>query len=199
MVDVPTAYNGIIRQPTLHRAKVLVAPYLLQHQFKADDGAIGELRGDQQMTQKCYLVSIKPLIERTRDREAIGAPKTEKRAKESPTIPVPKTLVIHSIASPELPQSRPEVADVVEHLPLEERRPERSVQLERNIAPPGRLPIISLLWEYKDIFTFEPEEMPGIAATVREHCLNANSRHKPVVQKKRHLGPERATGANTKI
>lgn len=41
--------------------------------------------------------------------------------------------------------------------------------------------------------------MPGISATVIEHCLNANPMHKPVVQKKRHMGPERAAAANTEV
>jgi len=41
VVDVPTVYNIIIRRPTLHRGKVVIAPYLLQLQFEADDGSVG--------------------------------------------------------------------------------------------------------------------------------------------------------------
>ena len=41
--------------------------------------------------------------------------------------------------------------------------------------------------------------MPGIAPTVMERRLNADSRHKPIVQKKRHMGPERAATANTGV
>lgn len=121
-----------------------------------------------------------------------------KRSKESPAIPAPETLVIHSV-SPEPLQSRPEVEDTVEHIQLEEGQPDRSVQLGRGIAPSKRLPLISLLQEYKDIFAFGPDEMPDIFATVIEHRLNANPRHKPIVQKKRHMGPERAATTNTEV
>jgi len=37
VVDVPTAYNVILGRPTLHRVKAVIAPYLLQLQFEADD------------------------------------------------------------------------------------------------------------------------------------------------------------------
>ena len=69
VVDVPMTYNVILGRPTLHKVKAVVAPYLLQLQFETDDGAIGELRGDQRTARECYLVSIKPLFERPRDRE----------------------------------------------------------------------------------------------------------------------------------
>ena len=46
VVDVPTAYNVILGRPTLHKAKAVVAPYLLQLQFETDDETVGELLGD---------------------------------------------------------------------------------------------------------------------------------------------------------
>jgi len=44
VVDVPTAYNVILGRPTLHKVTAVIALYLLQLQFEADDGSIGELR-----------------------------------------------------------------------------------------------------------------------------------------------------------
>ncbi|KAJ8424064.1 hypothetical protein Cgig2_028737 [Carnegiea gigantea] len=38
VVDVPTAYNIILGRPTLRKVKVVIAPYLLQLQFEADNG-----------------------------------------------------------------------------------------------------------------------------------------------------------------
>jgi len=46
LVDVPTAYNVILGQPTLHKVKAVIAPCLLQLQFEADGGSIGEMQGD---------------------------------------------------------------------------------------------------------------------------------------------------------
>jgi len=41
--------------------------------------------------------------------------------------------------------------------------------------------------------------MPGIAPTVMEHRLNVGSHHRPVIQKKFYMGPERAAAANTEV
>ncbi|KAJ8427765.1 hypothetical protein Cgig2_024309 [Carnegiea gigantea] len=47
VVDISTAYNIILGRPTLHKVKAIIAPYLLQLQFKADDGSVGTIQGDQ--------------------------------------------------------------------------------------------------------------------------------------------------------
>ncbi|KAJ8419758.1 hypothetical protein Cgig2_011796 [Carnegiea gigantea] len=154
IVDVPTGYNVIIGRPTLHKVKAVIAPCLLQLQLEADDGNIGKMRGDQRTTRECYLVSIKPLIEWTRERGTTEPPKIEKRAKVGPAVLVPETLVIHTLTSSEPPRPRPEVADEVEYLSLEEERPERTVQLGHDIAAAGRQSLVSLLQEYKDVFAF---------------------------------------------
>ncbi|KAJ8439989.1 hypothetical protein Cgig2_022671 [Carnegiea gigantea] len=43
VVDVLTASNIILGRPTLHKVKAVIASYLLQLQFEADDGSIGKL------------------------------------------------------------------------------------------------------------------------------------------------------------
>lgn len=50
VVNVPTAYSVIDGRSTLHLVKVVVAPYLLQLQYEADDGSVGDIRGDQRTT-----------------------------------------------------------------------------------------------------------------------------------------------------
>ena len=76
----------------------------------------------------------------------------------------------------------------MEHILLEEERPERAVQLNRGITTLDRQSLVSLLREYKDVFTFGPKEMSGIAPNVMEHQLNVNPCHRSVIQKKRHVG-----------
>ena len=144
-------------------------------------------------------MSIKPLIEWTRERKPAKPPQTEKRAKAAPAAPVPKTLVIHTLTSSEPPQPRSEATDAVEHIPLEEERPERTVQLGHDITATDRQSLVSLLLEYKDVFAFGPEEMPGIAPNMMEHWLNVDPRHKPIIQKRRHMGSERAITTNAEV
>ena len=199
VVDVPTAYNVFFGRPTLHKAKAIIAPYLLPLQFEADDGSIGEMRVDQWTAREYYLVSIKPFIERTRKRGTIEPLQIEKRAKAGPVVSVPETLVIQALASSEPSRRRPEVGDAVEHVSLEEERSERTMQLGHDIASADRQSLVSLLREYKDVFAFRREEMPGMAPSVMGHLLNADILHKLVIQKKRHMGPERAAVANAKV
>jgi len=63
VVDVSTTYNVILGRPTLHKVKAVIAPYLLQLLFEVDDGSVGTMRGNQPMARRCYLVSIRPLVE----------------------------------------------------------------------------------------------------------------------------------------
>jgi len=70
VVDMPTAYNVILGWLTLHKVKSVIAQYLLQLQFKADDRNVGTMQGDQRTTRECYLISIRSLVERTTERVA---------------------------------------------------------------------------------------------------------------------------------
>jgi len=72
---------------------------------------------------------------------------------------------------------------------LEEGRPDRTIQISWEIEAATCQSLISLLGEYRDVFGFEPEEMLGIDPAVMEHSLNVDLLHKPVIQKKRHMGP----------
>ena len=62
MVNIPTAYNVIIRMPTLHKFKAVISPYFLQIQYNLDDENVRKLRGNQQIVRECYLVIIKLLM-----------------------------------------------------------------------------------------------------------------------------------------
>ena len=74
VVDVPTAYSVILGRPTLHKVKVVITSYLLPLQFEADNGSIGEMHRDQRTARECYLVSIRPLVQRTREHRLDGPP-----------------------------------------------------------------------------------------------------------------------------
>ncbi|KAJ8420680.1 hypothetical protein Cgig2_024213 [Carnegiea gigantea] len=106
--DVPTAYNVILGRPTLHKVKAVICPYLLQLQFKANDGNVSEMRGDQRTARECYLVSIRPLIEQTKQHGPEGSSQAENRARAGPATMVPEALVIHTFTSAKPSRPRPE-------------------------------------------------------------------------------------------
>ena len=57
----------------------------------------------------------------------------------------------------------------------------------------------SPLREYRDVFSFRSEEIPGIDPAVIEHRLNVDLLHKPFIQKKRHMSPEWAAAATVEV
>ena len=57
VVDCSSAYNGIIKQPTLNSWKAATSTYHLMIKFPTDYG-IGELRGDQVAARECYIAMV---------------------------------------------------------------------------------------------------------------------------------------------
>ena len=69
----------------------------------------------------------------------------------------------------------------MEHILLEEERPEHVLQLGRGITTLKQQSLVSFLWEYKNLFAFGLEEMPGIAPNVMEQRLNVDPCHRSVI------------------
>jgi len=82
---------------------------------------------------------------------------------------------------------------------LEEERPDRTIQIGREIEAATRHSLISLLREYRDVFAFSPEEMPDINPAVIQQRSNMDPLQKPIIQKKQHMGPERAAAAVAEV
>ena len=57
VVDCSSAYNGILRQPTLNSWKAATLTYHLMIKFPMEYG-IGELRGDQVAARECYIAML---------------------------------------------------------------------------------------------------------------------------------------------
>ncbi|KAJ8435892.1 hypothetical protein Cgig2_010925 [Carnegiea gigantea] len=201
VVDVPTAYNIILERPTLLTVKAVIAPYLLQLQFEVDDGSMGTMHGDQHTARECYLVRKCPLMEWTSERGSDGSLMTGKKPQTEPLPPSPvvEALVIHTTPSVGPNRPHPEAVESTEQVPLEEDYPDRTAQIGREIKADTCDSLISLLREYQDAFVFGLEETPSIDSTVMEHWLNVDPLYKPVIQKKRHMGLERAAVATAEV
>ena len=56
-VDYPSAYNVIIRRPTLNHLRAVTSTYHLLVHFPIKNG-VSEMKGDQAMARECYLTSV---------------------------------------------------------------------------------------------------------------------------------------------
>ena len=59
--------------------------------------------------------------------------------------------------------------------------------------------VLATIAEFRDIFAFSIEEMPGIPPSIMCHKLNIKPEYKPVKQKLRHQGKERIEAAKEEI
>ncbi|KAJ8435017.1 hypothetical protein Cgig2_013505 [Carnegiea gigantea] len=99
VVDVPMSYNIILERPTLHKVKAVIASYLQQLQFEADDGSVGVSQGDQRTARKCCLAS---------EPGQGGLSQIGKKPRIEPPLTTPEALVIHTIASAEARATSPQ-------------------------------------------------------------------------------------------
>ncbi|KAK9932282.1 hypothetical protein M0R45_019525 [Rubus argutus] len=66
---------------------------------------------------------------------------------------------------------------------------QKHVLLSKHLTPEERNHLISLLKEFKDVFSWSYEEMPGLDPKLVCHTLNVESEAKPVVQSRRNYHP----------
>jgi hypothetical protein len=64
VVDRPFAYNTIINRPALNKLRVATSTYHLMMKFPTEEG-VGEVKGDQLATRRCYNISIKKVSDPT--------------------------------------------------------------------------------------------------------------------------------------
>ena len=57
VVDCSSAYNAILRRPTLNSWKAITSTYHLMIKFPTDYG-VGELRGNQVAARECYIAML---------------------------------------------------------------------------------------------------------------------------------------------
>jgi hypothetical protein len=58
IVDRPSAYNAIIKRPTLNKLRAITSTQHLKLKFPIDNG-VREIKEDQLVPQKCYITTLR--------------------------------------------------------------------------------------------------------------------------------------------
>ncbi|KAG7594095.1 Ribonuclease H-like superfamily [Arabidopsis thaliana x Arabidopsis arenosa] len=89
--------------------------------------------------------------------------------------------------------------DLVEAVVINEEYPDQTVNIGSGLSETLRAELINFLKKYQKTFAWKIEEMTGIDTKVISHELNIDPTFKPVKQKRRKLGPDRAEAVNTEV
>ena len=92
-----------------------------------------------------------------------------------------------------------EKEEPTELLVLEETEPNKTVKIGAGLSERVKKDISNLLKEYKEIFAWSHEDMPGINRSVISHDLAVNNESKPMVQKRRSFNPERSAAIKEEV
>ena len=84
VVDRPSAHNTIINRPALNKLKAATLTYHLMMKFSVEEG-VGEVKGDQVTSMRCYNISMKKVSDPTTFTMA-----TVSKAKGEPVEPLRK-------------------------------------------------------------------------------------------------------------
>lgn len=88
---------------------------------------------------------------------------------------------------------------LVTQVNIDDAYPDRCVGVGADLDPIIRSTLINFLKENTNSFAWEASHMRGISLEVTSHELNVDPTYKPVKQKRRKLGQERAKAVNEEV
>ncbi|XP_075515586.1 uncharacterized protein LOC142550233 [Primulina tabacum] len=168
VVDTPSSYNIILGRPALNEMRAVVSTYHQKIKFSVR-GRVGEVRGDQPSSRRCYGETVRVDQKRVR--------REDKGKKVSQAEEVAKEREVHFVAEEE--QEAVEV------------EPGKHIRMARDINASTRVNLLNCLKANINVFAWSQQDLVGISPQVAEHKLNIIPGSRPVKQKKRHFGPQK--------
>ncbi|XP_075483550.1 uncharacterized protein LOC142523702 [Primulina tabacum] len=166
VVDASSLYNIILGRPTMNEMRAVASTYHQKIKFPVR-GQVGEVKGDQLSSRRCYGETVRVDQKKAR-REGEEKEWQEEGAKERE---------VHFVAE--------------EEQEMVEIEPGKHVRVARDISTSTRVNLLQCLKTNISVFAWSQQELTGISPQVSEHKLNILPGSRPVKQKKRHFGPEK--------
>ncbi|GAU21317.1 hypothetical protein TSUD_372110 [Trifolium subterraneum] len=194
-----TSYNIITGRPTFNTLGAVMSTLYLSIKYPLYNGKVGVVKGDQVLAKKCYESSLKirhrpskpvsPLVsgERTNGINMVNITDLDPREEfqERRVSPIEDLRRVSPIEDLEKVQ-------IGEHS-------HQTTNIGTSLQPEERERIVTLLRNNRDLFAWQPSDMPGIDESVITHKLSISSVNKPVVQRKRKVGEERRAAITEEV
>ncbi|KAK0579704.1 hypothetical protein LWI29_030124 [Acer saccharum] len=178
-------YNALLGRPFLNKARAVTSTYALKIKFPTEFG-VGELRGSQEMARRANLSIFKDKT----GMETLNIFEVDMEVQEDN----PENFEL----DPRDKTSR-EKEEPTESIILDETKPDKTVKIGARLTEQVKKDVTNLLKEYRGIFTWCHEDMPGIDRSTISHNLAVNEKCKLVVQKRRSFNPERCAAIKQEV
>ncbi|XP_073286801.1 uncharacterized protein [Primulina huaijiensis] len=167
VVDAPSSYNIILGRPAMNEMRAVASTYHQKIKFPIR-GQVGEVRGNQPSSRKCYGETVRV------DQKGARMEEGKKMAQGEKAV---KGKEVHLV-----------VEDESEIIEIE---PGKHLWVARDLEASTRVNLWTCLKANLSVFAWSQQELVGISHQVAEHKLNIVPRSRPVKQKKRHFGTEK--------
>ncbi|KAL0715986.1 hypothetical protein Bca4012_065308 [Brassica carinata] len=186
VIDCPTSYNEIVGTPWLNSMRAIPSTFHLCLKFPTPFG-VETIHGSHGAAQIYLATELK------RKNSEIETSRKKQTIHDSPE------TFWQSQRAEALEGKREPICEPVVSICLDDSFLERCVEIGANLRGPIKAELIACLKKNLSTFAWAAEDMPGIDISVTCHELNIDPTHKPVKQKRRKLGPERATADNEEV
>ncbi|KAK1557267.1 hypothetical protein Q3G72_021359 [Acer saccharum] len=176
---------GTVKLPFLNKARAVTSTHALKIKFPTEFG-VGELRGSQEMARRANLSIFKDKA----GMETLNIFEVDMEVQEDN----PENFEL----DPRDKTSR-EKEEPTESIILDETEPDKTVKIGARLTEQVKKDVMNLLKEYRGIFAWCHEDMPGIDRSIISHNLVVNEKCKPVVQKRRSFNPERSAAIKEEV
>uniref|UniRef100_A0A1J3HXG1 Retrovirus-related Pol polyprotein from transposon opus n=1 Tax=Noccaea caerulescens TaxID=107243 RepID=A0A1J3HXG1_NOCCA len=176
VVDKPAIYNAIMGTPWLHAMQATPSTYHQCLKFPTPDGPV-TVRGNQEMSRICFVAEHKL-------RHSSHA-----------------CVITRSAATicAELPSQSEPPRELVVQENIDPSDPTRCVGIGTEISADLRGELLIFLHQNASTFAWSTEDMVGINPAIANHELNVDPTYKPIKQKRRKLGQDRAKAVNEEV
>ncbi|XP_075489615.1 uncharacterized protein LOC142528448 [Primulina tabacum] len=169
VVDSPSSYNIILGRPDMNELRAVTSTY--HQKIKFHMGAwVGEVRGDQPFSRKCYVEAVRA-----------DQSKTKREGKKARVDEVGGRVVekgeVHFVAEEER-----EVVEVGSG---------QQIWVDRDLSASTWVSLINCIKTNIHAFAWSQQKLTGISPLISEHHLNILPGSQLVKQKKRHFGLEK--------
>ncbi|XP_073120218.1 uncharacterized protein [Henckelia pumila] len=170
IVDASSAYNVILGRPAMTTFMAVASALHQKIKFPVGN-EVGEVQGDQIIARKCYVeeVRIEQKVARTDNIDRPGLSGMEKVNLIEDTSVTTEEEIEEILISP----------------------PSGVVKIARTLETRLKQLLLECLEKNKDVFAWSVSDLVRVHREVAEHQLNVIKGCRPIIQKKRHFGPEK--------